>query len=130
MDIVAFIKSFPDYIGANGKSESEIKECEDKLNAIFAPDYRKYLEETGVACFDGKELTGICSSKRLNVVDVTLEARAKASSFFNDLYVVEQTNINGIVIWQDKEGKIYQVGQNGLIQQCYKSLSEYFEAIF
>ena len=43
MTFIDKIKSFPDYIGATGKSEQEITEAEKALGLSFAVDYRAYL---------------------------------------------------------------------------------------
>lgn len=96
--IVSVIKSNPDYIGSNGRNESAIAQAEKMLNNRFADDYREYLLKIGLASFNGHELTGICSSKRLNVVDVTLSEKSITPSIPQDWYVLEETNIDGIVI--------------------------------
>lgn len=127
MSIVSLIQSIPDYIGGKGASKTEIEMCENALNTIFALDYKQYLENIGLACFDGRELTGICGSKRLNVVDVTLEERNKNRSISNNWYVIEQTNVDDIVIWQDGNGQVYQVDHNGRVQCTYKSLCDFIE---
>ena len=75
MTFIDKIKSFPDYIGAIGKSEQEIKEAEKSLGLSFAADYRAYLEKVGLACFGGHELTGLTKIARLDVVAVTKEQR-------------------------------------------------------
>lgn len=125
MDIVSLIQGMPDYIGANGVNKNEIVDCEEALGIVFASDYKQYLENIGLACFDGRELTGICDSKRLNVVSVTLEEHIKNPTVTNNWYVIEQTGFDGIVIWQDSSGTVYQVAENGTVQITYKSLSDY-----
>lgn len=102
------IRKFSDYVGANGKSDSEILCAEKMLGVEFAEDYKGYLSEIGLACFDGRELTGVTDDIRLDVVSVTLNERVKCIEIPTDWYVVEQANINGIVIWQNKKGEIYQ----------------------
>lgn len=47
----------PDYVGSNGRTEEEIAKAEKKIGITFAKDYREYLKEIGLACFDGHELT-------------------------------------------------------------------------
>ena len=127
MNIISLIQSMADYICGKGATKEEIANCEKNLNTVFATDYKQYLEKFGLVCFDGRELTGICNSNRLHVVNVTFEERNKYSSDFQDWYVVEQTNIDGIVIWQDKDGIVYQVNANGSIDNTYPSLTEYIE---
>lgn len=108
MDIVDVLKNMPDYIGADGATEEEISQSEKILGIKFFEDYREYLKEVGVACFDGHELTGLCKNIRLNVVNVTIEERKNNPDIPFDWYVVEQANIDGIVIWQNQNGEIYE----------------------
>ena len=77
--------------------------------------------------FEGHELTGLCDGKRLDVIKITNFEKNFAKNISQDWYVVEQTNIDGIVIWQDKDGIVYQVNANGSIDNTYPSLTEYIE---
>ena len=74
-NIIDVLRSMPDYIGSNGRSKEEIELAEKMLGVTFAKDYRKYLEEIGLACFCGHELTGLTKTERLHVVSVTKEQR-------------------------------------------------------
>lgn len=123
-DIVKIIKSMPDYKGSDGRTDKEIIAAEKELGVSFAEEYRKYLKEIGLACFDGRELTGLTETKRLNVVLVTKEQKAYLD-IAEPWYVVEEANIDGIVIWQDSEGTIYQTAPNAETLIMAKSLSEY-----
>ena len=122
--VTEVLKSSLGYIGGTGREDVEIRHAETQLNTQFAPDYRCYLSQIGLACYDGHELTGICKDKRLNVVDVTVEERAKCPEC-STLYVIEQANIDGIVIWQAPSGEIYQTTPNTTPQLIYSSLAEY-----
>lgn len=108
----------------NGASEEEIKMAEQALNLRFATDYRTYIDAFGVASFAGHELTGVCKSKRLSVVDVTLEERNN-NTVPDDWYVLEQANIDGIVIWQDSNGTVYQTVPGAKAKKLCESLAEY-----
>lgn len=81
------IKLMPDYIGSNGRSEEEIEQAEMALRVSFAKDYRLYLEEIGLAFFDGHELTGLTNTARLNVIDVTKEYREELGNMVSSWYV-------------------------------------------
>ena len=105
-DIVMLIQRQPDLYVLNGASDDDIQNAERKLGLVFATDYYEYIATFGAASFASHELTGICKSHRLNVVDVTLEEREYAN-VPKSWYVVEQTNIDGIVIWQAYDGAIY-----------------------
>lgn len=126
-NIIEVMKSIPDYIGSNGRSEDEIAAAEKSLGTTFAPDYRLYLEEIGLACFDGHELTGITNNARLSVVAVTEQERAANPNVPSSWYVVEQTGFDGIVIWQTPIGEIHQISIRTSGQKPYHSLVEYLQ---
>ena len=125
MKIVELIKSLPDYIGSNGRSDADISCAEKQLKTQFSPEYTQYLQQIGLAAFDGRELTGLCKDKRLNVVDVTLEERSRNQSIPENWYVVEQANIDGIVFWQAPNSSIYQTSPNMPCKKICNSLSDY-----
>lgn len=125
VNIVDVLKGMPDYIGANGRSEEEILHAEKALGISFAEDYREYLAKIGLACFDGHELTGLTNTARLDVVSLTKEKREQFGDFVSSRYVVEETNIYGIVIWQDSTGTVYETAPNSKAKKIANSLSEY-----
>lgn len=118
------LKKFDDFIELGGVSQDEINRTENILGVKFAEEYIEYLLECGVASADGHEFTGICKSKRLNVVDVTKEELAKVEDFPEGAYVVEQAHIDGVVIWQIQDGTIY-MSQNKKVQWVSNSLYDY-----
>ena len=87
---------------------------------------REYVAAFGAASFAGHELTGVCGSKRLNVVPVTLEERSNTTVPL-DWYVLEQANIDGIVLWQDRSGAVYQTAPHIKPRKFCGSLAEYIE---
>lgn len=124
-DIINIIRGMPDFIGGKGESEIDIENAEKILSLIFAKDFHTYLLEIGLACFDGHELTGICAYPRLNVVDVTLNERAKNPDIPKEWYVIELANIDGIVIWQNQQGEVYQTQPNYECIKIAHSIAEY-----
>ena len=127
MNISTVIRSLPDFIGSNGRSEEEILECEKQLGLRFAEDYREYLEQVGLTCFNGRELTGICKEKRLNVVAVTMSEREQNESIPPDFYVIEETGLDGVVVWQSSEGTIYATIPGALPQRICESFTAYLQ---
>ena len=115
-----------DFYAMKGASEEEIRMAEQTLGLCFAADYHKYIAAYGVASFAGHELTGICKSKRLSVIDVTIDERNNIP-VPTDWYVLEQANIDGIVIWQDSNGTVYQTAPNTKAKKMCESLAEYIE---
>lgn len=125
-DILNLIKNKSKFYSIGNISEENIKEAELILNIRFASDYRMIIKEYGAVTFSGHELTGICNSKRLNVVDVTKEER-KYNEVPEDWYVIEQANIDDIVIWQDTNGVVYQTMPNKRPIKLCNSLLEYID---
>lgn len=126
-NIIELLRSFSDYIGANGCNENEIKEAEKELALSFSKDYRMYLKEIGLVCFDGHEFTGITGNKRLNVVVVTKEQRNIDADVPEDWYVVEETNMDGLCVWQDKKGNVYVKSSTTEPKKIANSMIEYIE---
>lgn len=124
-NIVDVLKSMPGYIGSDGRNEEEIDLAEKALGVTFAKDYLKYLEEIGLACFDGHELTGLTKTPRLDVVSVTKEQREQFGNITSSWYVVEETNIYGIVIWQGSDSTVYETSPTSDAKNIANSLSEY-----
>ena len=60
----------------------------------------------------------------INVVDVTLAERNFCTNIPEGWYVIEQTHMDGIVIWQDEQGCIYKA-ISGKIDKIHNSLKEY-----
>lgn len=125
-DIIKTLKNAQDFIGGRGRSDKEIESAEKELGINFAPDYKTYLKEIGLACFDGHELTGICEDPRLDVVHVTKDQRENNPES-RSLYVIEEANIDGIVIWQDFSGKIYMTEGNLEPKLIANSMTDYIQ---
>lgn len=129
MNIVDIIKSMPGYNGSCGRTDEEICLAEKELKVTFADDYREYLRGIGLACFDGRELTGLTEIRRLDVVEVTKEQRRLAEDADLSWYVIEEANIDGIVIWQDGDGAVYETvcgsGAKKIADSLLNYISEY-----
>ena len=123
-DIVKLIQQQPDLCSMKGASYEDIESAEHELKLKFATDYRKYIATFGAVSFGSHELTGVCSSKRLSVVNTTIHERNN-TAIPNDWYVLEQTNFDGIVIWQASDGMIYETMPNAKARKLCDSLAEY-----
>ena len=128
-DFTDIIKDKEGFCNLEGVSQDAVEEAENKLNLKFAGDYKDYLLKFGAASFDGHELTGICSSKRLNVVAVTLAERIYNPKIRNDMYVVEDTCFDGIIVWQDKTGNVYEAGSGTDAKRVSRGLAEYYQKL-
>ena len=78
-----------------------------------------------MASANGHEFTGILKSERLNVVDATLRARRKNSNIPLTLYVVEELQIDGLIIWQDESGTVYRAMSGERPTKISDSLADY-----
>lgn len=127
-DIVNMLKEKDDFFSKDGATIVDIKDAEKELGIVFANDYRDYLEAFSIASADGHEFTGIINSDRLNVAYVTKLEKKKNSKVSNSMYVVERLDIDGIVIWQSENGKIYQTIEQSKPEEIYMSFYEYIES--
>ena len=126
-DMITKLRAKPFFYSMGCVSEIQIIKAEQQLGMKFSGEYREYVAKFGIVSYEGHELTGICKSKRLNVVDVTLTERKRTPTAQADWYVIEQANIDSIVIWQSITGEIYQTIPSAPAIKMCDSLSEYIE---
>ncbi len=115
------------FLSGDGVSDKEIKEAEKRLGVKFNSEYVEYLSKYGVGAYSGHELTGITSSDRVNVVAVTLKYRNKIEGT-EKFYVIEDTGIEEMIIWQAESGEIFRTVPNAKCKKIADSLSEYIQA--
>lgn len=125
--LVKKIKSSPNALFGKGVSAEEIAKAEEKLQLKFAKEYCDYLSAFTVVAIDGRELTGLSNSKRVNVVAVTESQRRLNQNAPADLYVVEEANIDGIVVWQNESGMVYQTAPGAKMIKVADSLESYLK---
>lgn len=75
--------------------------------------------------FNGHVLTGVVDSKRLNVVSMTKTEWEYNPQVPHTMYVIENAGIDGIIIWQDEAGTIYQSMPYKQPKKIAASLAEY-----
>ena len=124
MDIIEAFKTKKDLLNGNGVTEKDICLAEKELNLRFSDEYRKYLKQLGIAAYDGHELTGLTKTERTNVVYVTKKEKENNFQIPESWYVIEVANIDNIIIWQEKNGRIY-VSCGEKTEEIFESLSEY-----
>jgi hypothetical protein len=123
--IIEIIEKLQDLIKLNAASDDQINAAEKALNLKFAKEYREYLMVCGAIIAEGVELTGIAKSKARDVVAVTLEERRINKEVPDDFYVIENLGIEGIIVWQNEKGEIYETSSNNQVKKIYDSLSDY-----
>lgn len=123
--IVEIINNLPDLLPLKPATDIDIKDAEIQLRVSFNEEYREYLLAFGAIMADGIELTGIAKSAHRNVVNQTKQERELNPKIPNNMYVVENTGVDGIVIWQETNGGIYQSSPNVEPKKVADSLLEY-----
>ena len=113
------------FLSGKGISNEQISQAEQNLGLSFSEEYREYLFLYGIAAFDGHELTGITKSNRLDVVSTTIEARKRYPDLPSDLYVVESTGIEELIILQNTDGEVFGCAPNYRLEKICDSLSDY-----
>lgn len=108
-EIVEVIRNKKRLLYKNGVDESEIRKAEAALGLAFAEDYCEYLKVFKSIAYSGHEITGLINSKRTNVVEATLDGWNENPNIPHDMYLIEETGIDGISIWQKTDGKVYYV---------------------
>ena len=126
-NITSTINALPDLLFLKPASAAEISNSEKQLDLRFADEYREYVSKFGAISANDIELTGIVSSERLNVVSVTKQKWAINLKVPHDLYVIEVAGIDGIIIWQNRDGEIFQTTPNSEPVRIADSLETYLE---
>ena len=118
------MKCNPSFYGEKGVSLIQIEDAEKALGLQFAPDFKECLQEFGAISIEGHDLTGFSADKYLDVVYVTQENLKKLNPG-KGFYVIEEAHIDGIVIWQDASGAVYETSPNSEAVKIADSLAEY-----
>ena len=126
--LVEIMREKKNYHGLAPVAKDPIDNAQEKLGLSFSSDYEEYISSVGVASFGGHELTGICSSPRLNVVSVTEKGRLSNPGINSMWYVLEELNIDQITIWQDGDGNIYRVSPHSQPVKIAKDITDYINS--
>ena len=123
--LIEKLKQNEDAIFGKGVSKRAVTAAEEQLKVTFSREFDEYLQRMGILAVDGHEITGLLGSERVNVVEVTRHQREMNSNVYPNLYVIEETNFDGIVIWQDEFGSVYKTKFNGQPKKICSSIEEY-----
>lgn len=124
-NIIEVMRSLPQMESCAPVSEAEIKKAEKELGLSFSDEYKAYVKEFGEVSANSVELTGIIDVAYLNVVTSTKEKWQFNPLVSHDMYVVEDTCIDGIIIWQTQKGGIFKSLPNEKPNKIADSLAEY-----
>lgn len=125
--IIEVIEKLPDLITLKPVGAKAVENIEIELALRFAEEYKEYLQKFGAVMADNVELTGAAKSKSRNVVSVTKREWGANPLIQHTMYVVENIGIEGIIIWQDTSGNIYQSRPNHPADKIADSLADYLE---
>lgn len=123
--IVDVINSLPNMLPLRPATEAQIADAEQQLGVPFSGEYKAYLSAFGAVMADGIELTGIAKAEHRNVVSITKKERELNPKVPNTMYVIENTGVDGIMIWQDASGSVYQTSPDSVPKKIATSLEEY-----
>ncbi len=123
--IVEVINNLSSLLPMKPASDTQITDAELQLRVSFADEYKDYLSEFGAIMADGIELSGIAKAEHRNVVAMTKKERELNPKVPNTMYVIENTCVDGIIIWQDTKGMIYQTQPNTEPKKIADSMAEY-----
>ena len=124
--IISTIKKLENLRYLEPATNEQIDIAQKQLGLHFSEEFRQYIQGYGAISAKGVELTGITASPRLSVVEVTKSER-ELNKIPNDLYVIENIAIEGILLLQSSSGEIYELSQNAKIQKKYNSICDYLE---
>jgi hypothetical protein len=123
--IVDIINNLTNLLPLKPASDNEITDAELQLGLSFAEEYKDYLAEFGAIMADGIELSGIAKAEHRNVVILTKKEWNLNPKVPNTMYVIENTYVDGIIIWQNMKGIIYQTQPNTEPRKIADSMAEY-----
>lgn len=123
--IIQVINSLSDLLPLKPATAIQITDAELQLRVSFASEYKEYLASFGAIMADGIELSGIAKSEHRNVVSLTKKEWELNPKIPHTMYVVENTCVDGIIIWQDRHGIIYQSTPGTEVKQIAASLADY-----
>lgn len=125
MKIIETIKGLKNMRSLGRASEAQILQAENLIGIKFADEFKEYAKEYGAISAYGLELCGVCNSKRLDAASFTLEERELNKNFPNDMYVIENLGIDGILILQNERGEVFEISPNTKPKKIYNSLADY-----
>lgn len=123
--IVELIKSLPNMFPLKPATDIQINDAQLQLRVAFADEYKEYLRAFGAILADGIEFSGIAKSEHRNVVNMTQKEWELNPNVPHNMYVIENTCVDGIIIWQDNKGEIYQTIPNHEPKKIADSLQNF-----
>lgn len=124
-EIVSVISQLPEMEHAVPATESEVAAAETALGLAFAPEYREYLLHFGAAFSDIIAVSGLCDDPDYNVVTLTQALRPHHQPVPRSCYAIEDVGVDGLVVWQDATGTVYQSVPGSEAMKVFDSLAAF-----
>lgn len=129
MRLVDLLKDKDFYRETGAVNDDEIKIAENELGLCFSNEYTEYLKTIGSAVIYGHEFTGLGDKAIDNVVNITSKIKNIDKMFPNNIYVIEECNIDGILICQDDKGNIFEFHPKSKPIKIFNSFAEYIKSL-
>lgn len=129
-DIIEQLNSMPDALLGKGSTEAAIASAEEILGVKFAKDFRNYLLEVGIAAVDGREFTGLGKARRTHVVKATKTNRDRGPETLKTMYVIEEAGFDGIVVWQNSQGEVFETVFDSEPKKVAESFVDYLSKYY
>ncbi|MBE6061156.1 MAG: SMI1/KNR4 family protein [Clostridium sulfidigenes] len=123
--IIDVINDLSELLATGAADRTSIDDAEKELGLKFATEYKEYLGAFGSVIAEDVEITGIAKSKNRNVVAVTKREWELNPQVEHNMYVVENLAIDGIIIWQDETGNVFESMPNKQAKKVADSLADY-----
>ena len=123
--LVDLINKSKDALALTGACDEDIVAAENTLSLIFSNEYKEYTSTFGAVSINGMELTGVVPNHDLNIVDVTISARSITPQASHDWYVIRDLHIDGVIIWQNERGEVFQTQPYREPKKLCNSIYEY-----
>ena len=127
-NIITTIESFKRKLFTGSVSSELIVNAENELGISIAPEYKEVSKKYGSLCVKGEEFLGI-DCDNYDLVKATNEARKNDKNFPLDMYVIENTAIDGILIVQNFTSELFSYQPNGKLQNVATCLDEYLQSL-
>lgn len=112
----------------HGASKDIIEDAENSLNRKFSEEYKAYLSKYGAISFSSFEFTGLNVDNYANVVYVTSKEIERNSDFPNDAIVFHNIGVEGVLVLNSSDGKVYTWASGQAIEN-FSSLSSYVSSL-
>lgn len=122
--IETIINSFKRKRFTGSVSDEIIEKAEKELGLSFSSEYIDMLKSYGSLCVKGEEFLGI-DINNYDVVKATNKARNTSSDFPQNMYVIEDMAIDGILLLQKTTGEIFTYQPYQSLQKVTDSLADY-----